>query len=67
METTVFVDREHPVKVIALTLHNIARQKRSLSATYLVNWVLSQQNAPQIGRIVQRYDPATGAILAQNR
>ena len=67
LNTTVFVDSKLPVKVILLRIKNIAKQKRTLSATYLTNWVLSQHNDPQVGKIVQRFDPECGAILAQNR
>lgn len=63
---TVFVDKEAPVKYVALELENLGDEPRSLSVAYYCNWVLGvrrQANAPYI---VSEWDAGTGTLLARN-
>ncbi len=65
-ELRVFVDREAPLKVVELRLRNTWNHRRRLTATFYAEWVLgiSRDQAQQY--VVPRYEPETGALLAQN-
>ncbi|MDL2225582.1 hypothetical protein LJC20_05230 [Eubacteriales bacterium OttesenSCG-928-M02] len=63
---TVFVHKEQPAKIIKIQVKNRGDAPRELSATYVVDWVLSRHNAPQKQRIVSHYIGELETIAAYN-
>ena len=63
---TVHVPPHDPIKIITLSLHNIARQPRRLSATYFVEWVLGTHRENAAMQVVCDRDRVSGAVLAKN-
>ncbi|MFO1371400.1 MAG: glycosyl transferase [Candidatus Competibacteraceae bacterium] len=66
-EVWLFVPRDDPVKIAQIRLHNRSDRSRRLSLfaySRLVLGVLPQEDA---GERVLRQDPATGALLVENR
>ena len=65
-ELLIFVPEREPVRIWRLRLRNLSGQRRRLSATAYVEWVLGV--LPDVMRrfIVTEVDPATGALFARN-
>ncbi|WP_421993128.1 GH36-type glycosyl hydrolase domain-containing protein [Qipengyuania sp.] len=63
---TVTVARDAPVKLIRLTLRNLGRRDRRITATYYAEWLLG--SLPGIARrhVHCRFDPDAQAIVATN-
>ena len=61
-----FVPPDDPVKVFQLTLRNTAEQRRQLTVTLYVEWVLGEHRSGSHLHVITSRDAATGALLAQN-
>jgi cyclic beta-1,2-glucan synthetase len=64
---TVFVAPGDPVKLFHLSLRNDSGRAKRYSVTIYVDWVLGEHRSGSCHHIVTSRDPATGAVLAQNR
>jgi cyclic beta-1,2-glucan synthetase len=62
----VYVAIDAPVKFSVLTLHNASAQRRCLSATGCVEWVLGDERSKHAMHIVVERDEGTGALFATN-
>ncbi|MCC8189060.1 MAG: cyclic beta 1-2 glucan synthetase [Planctomycetes bacterium] len=63
---TVHVDRDTCVKYVTLKVRNHSGQRRSLSATYYVEWVLGDLPQKTAMYVVTSVDAKSGALLAVN-
>jgi cellobiose phosphorylase len=66
-ETTVFVDRDLPVKFILLKIRNESGVERRLSATGFLEIILGDVRSKNNLHILSEQDPATGALFFHNR
>ncbi|HEX6041329.1 MAG TPA: hypothetical protein VFZ20_24965, partial [Longimicrobium sp.] len=66
-ETTMFVPRRGPVKVVRLRVTNEGHQTRRLSAFSYAHLVLGGLPQETVENVVTRWDDAAGAIFATNR
>ncbi|HYE96911.1 MAG TPA: glucoamylase family protein [Rubricoccaceae bacterium] len=66
-ETTLFVPREDPVKVIRLRLTNRSDRPRRLSVFRYQAWVLADQRRKGAPYVVVQEDRASGVVFAWNR
>lgn len=55
-----------PVKIVELTIKNTGHEKRRLSVTYYLEWVLGVHREKTYPYIVTEMDQRTGALLARN-
>ncbi|HEY7499928.1 MAG TPA: glucoamylase family protein [Vicinamibacterales bacterium] len=62
----IYVAAAEPVKVFELALRNTTKQRRRLSVTQYVEWVLGENRARTALHIVTSEEPSTGALLATN-
>jgi cyclic beta-1,2-glucan synthetase len=62
----VFVAAAEPLKVFQLSLRNTSRERRQLTVTLYVEWVLGEHRGRTSLHVVTRREPATGALLASN-
>jgi len=60
-----FVAPDDPIKISRLTLMNRSREKRRLSVTAYVEWVLGVTRSHSAPYVVTEIDPATGAAFAR--
>ena len=63
----VFVPLEDPVKITRVTLRNRSGRPRRIMVTTYAEWVLGATRALCAPYVTTRFDPVTGALLAQNR
>jgi len=66
-ELLLFVPPADPIKLMCLTVRNVGRQPRRLSAAFFAEWVLGTVRDQSPMRVVTEVDPDTGALLARNR
>ncbi|HET7218794.1 MAG TPA: glucoamylase family protein [Vicinamibacterales bacterium] len=62
----VYVAAGEPVKVFELSLRNASNERRELSVTLYVEWVLGENRSRTSAHVVTSKEPETGAILASN-
>jgi cyclic beta-1,2-glucan synthetase len=62
----IFVAAEDPVKIATLRITNHGRDRRRLSVTAYVEWVLGDQRGKHAPYIVTEIDAASGAMLVRN-
>ncbi|HMB89265.1 MAG TPA: glucoamylase family protein, partial [Rhodothermales bacterium] len=65
-ETTVFVTRHDPVKIVRLRLTNRSERERTLSVFRYQEWVLGVLRAASARYVATSRDANTGAVFAQN-
>ncbi|MBF0408094.1 MAG: cyclic beta 1-2 glucan synthetase [Candidatus Riflebacteria bacterium] len=65
-EVWVYVALEASVKFTVIKIKNESGEKRRLSATGYVEWVLGDLRPKSAMHIITRIDPTTGALFAQN-
>jgi cellobiose phosphorylase len=65
-ELLVLVPSEDPVKLLCLTVRNVANRPRHLSATFYADWVLGTLRDNAALQVVSEHDAVSGAILARN-
>lgn len=65
-EMTVFVDIEAPVKFFVIKLKNTTAQRRHLSLTGYIEWVLGDIKSKTAMHVITETDSDTGAIIARN-
>jgi cyclic beta-1,2-glucan synthetase len=63
---TLFVPRDDSVKVSRLTLRNTSDERRQLTVTLYVEWVLGENRSRTQSHVITSRDPGTGAMLARN-
>jgi cyclic beta-1,2-glucan synthetase len=61
-----FVPEDDPVKISRLKITNRSGERRRLSVTYYVEWVLGNQRAKSAPFVITERDPKTSAVLARN-
>lgn len=66
-ETCLFAPHDAPVKITALTLRNRSERPRSLALFAYARLVLGVLPSDYAAQLVIEHDPATGALLAENR
>lgn len=66
LELLQYVPVEDPVKISRMTLRNVSAERRHLSVTAYVEWVLGLSRGASGPFIVTEFDAASGAILARN-
>ena len=62
----VYVAAGEPLKVYELSLRNASGERRELSVTLYVEWVLGENRSRTAAHVVTSQEPGTGAILASN-
>ncbi len=62
----IFVPMDAPVKISRLRLKNLGREKRKLSVTSYVEWVLGFQRGQSAPYVISEVDPHTGTLFAKN-
>ena len=65
-ELRVFVARERPVKFFRLKLINRSTERRRLSITGFVEWILGDLKNKTAAHVVTSVEPQTRAVLARN-
>lgn len=65
-ELWVFVDRDDAVKYSVLKLRNDGRQRRRLSVTGYVEWILGDRHAATQMTVISERDGDSGVLLARN-
>ena len=65
-ELGVFVTHDDPVKIVQLSLKNLAARTRRVRVTYYVDWVLGDVREETQHYIVTEYDADMKALLARN-
>ncbi|MEM1013757.1 MAG: glycosyl hydrolase family 65 protein, partial [Planctomycetota bacterium] len=65
-ETTLFVHRDEPVKLLIVRVQNQSERRRSTSLWYFAEWCLADQRPGHAMHVITRVDAATGGILARN-
>ncbi|MBF0366961.1 MAG: phosphorylase, partial [Oligoflexia bacterium] len=65
-ELTQFVHWTEPVKISKLLLKNYSRQRRNLSLTGYVEWVLGFSRTTTVPYIITELDESSSAVLAYN-
>ena len=65
-ETTVFIDKDLPVKFVVLKIKNLSGSERKLSATGFLEIILGDVRSKTNMHISSEQDPVTGALLFQN-
>lgn len=65
-ETTLFVPPDAPVKLVQLTLENLAAKPRRLTVTYYAEWVLGTDRATMQSYVQPWFRPDCQALLAKN-
>ncbi|HLO81862.1 MAG TPA: glucoamylase family protein, partial [Chitinophagaceae bacterium] len=63
----VYVDTEATVKFTVIRIRNHSAQKRRISVTGYVEWVLGDIRSKSSMHIITETDPLTGALLARNQ
>jgi cyclic beta-1,2-glucan synthetase len=63
---TLFVPPAESLKLFRLELTNRSGERRRLSVTLYVDWVLGENRSRAAAHVVSSREPATGAILARN-
>jgi cyclic beta-1,2-glucan synthetase len=66
LDLRLFVPLDRPVKISRLVLSNRGNERRHLSVTHYVEWVLGPQRTKSAPFIVTEVDPGSGALLARN-
>lgn len=61
-----FVSVDRPVKFLVLTLKNRTGRRRSLNATFFLEWVLGEHRGKTRPYVITEIDPQSGALLARN-
>ncbi len=61
-----FVPLEDSLKISRLKIVNRSRERRQLSVTHYLDWVLGSQRGKTAPFIVTEIEPKTGALLARN-
>ncbi len=62
-----FVPPDEAVKVFRISLRNTLPEPRIVAVTLYVDWVLGENRSRSHPHVVTSVDPATGALLAENR
>jgi cyclic beta-1,2-glucan synthetase len=65
-ELLLLIPPDDPVKLLCLTVRNLGRAARQLSATFYAEWVLGTVRDLAPMQVVCRLDPDSGALLARN-
>ena len=63
----VYVDTEAAVKFTVIKIRNLSAQRRRISVTGYVEWVLGDIRSKTSMHIITEADPTTGALLARNQ
>ncbi|GAA3407863.1 GH36-type glycosyl hydrolase domain-containing protein [Paenibacillus hodogayensis] len=63
---TIYVNKDEPVKYVALELENEGDAPRSLSVAYYCNWVLGVRRPGSASYIVSEWDAESGSLFARN-
>ena len=61
-----YVPLDDPIKISRLTIRNTSGQRRRLSVTAFVEWVLGPSRGSSAFSVVTEIDPETGAMFARN-
>ncbi len=62
----IFADSKKPVKIIELSMENLTKEHRRLTATYYAEWVLGTDRESTRNFIVPAFDNKTGSLFARN-
>lgn len=65
-ESTVYVDKDSPVKFTVLKVRNQSGRARKISVVGYVEWVLGDLRSKSTMHIVTEIDPKSGALMARN-